>query len=412
MTPGASVPVGYVVKRYPRYSETFIVTEILAHEAAGLPIEIFSLRSPNDHHFQDTIARVRAPVHYLSSETGRASELWAFLRDACHEFPQLRTELQEAVEYEALDVYQAVLVAREVRQRGIHHIHAHFASVATTVARLAARFAGVPYSFTAHAKDIFHESVRADDLRRKLRDAAAVITVSEYNKEYLHQAFGGDSARVQRVYNGLDLERFRYDAPSVRPARIVSVGRLVEKKGFADLIDACAVLASRGGAFTCEIIGTGELEESLKEHARRLGLQARIEFLGARPQEEVIDRVKSAAVFVGPYVVADDGNREGLPTTILEAMALGTPCVSTDVSGLPEVLQDGSTGLMVPQHDPGALAEAIERLLADASLRLRLATRARGLIETQFEIRRNVACLREVFQAAARGGGAVASTVV
>jgi hypothetical protein len=200
--------IGYVLKRYPRYSETFIVTEILAHEAAGLQVEIFSLRPPEDTHFQDAIARVRAPVHYLSATDLKALDFWTALKQAGQVLPGLWAALEAAQGEDVYQVYQAVLLAHQVRLKGIGHLHAHFATSATSVARLAACFARVPYTFTAHAKDIFHESVRPDDLRRKLCDAAAVITVSDYNVAYLRQTYGPAAAQIQRIYNGLDLGRF------------------------------------------------------------------------------------------------------------------------------------------------------------------------------------------------------------
>src|SRR5687767_8157753 len=183
--------IGYVLKRYPRYSETFVVTEILAHEAAGLEIEIFSLRPPEDTHFQDVIARVRAPVNYLSADDGlKGADLWTAIEEASQSLPGLWVALETARGEDVRQVYQAVRLAHQVRLKCIDHLHAHFATSATTVARLAAHFADVPYTFTAHAKDIFHESVRPEDLCRKLEDAAAVVTVSDYNAEYLRQAYG------------------------------------------------------------------------------------------------------------------------------------------------------------------------------------------------------------------------------
>lgn len=396
--------VGYVLKRYPRYSETFIVNEILAHEAAGLEIEIFSLHPPNDSHFQDAIARVRAPVNYLMAEGLKALDFWTALEEASKVLPDLWNVLEAARGEEIHIVYQAVLLAREVHLKGIHHLHAHFATSATTVARLAAFFAGVPYTFTAHAKDIFHGSVNHDDMIRKLSDAAAVITVSDYNLEYLRNTYGSTLTRLQRIYNGLDFEQFSYEAPHDRPPRIISVGRLIEKKGFADLIEACATLTRRGCHFNCYIIGTGPLETDLRGQIERLGLQGRVELIGPRPQSEVIKYVQSAAVFAAPCVVGTDGNRDGLPTVLPEAMALGTPCVSTDVTGIPEVLNDGETGLLVPQHDPTALAAAMERLLADPALRVQLATRARRLIEAEFDIHHNSDHIRAIFQASAKVG--------
>ena len=392
--------VGYVVKRYPRYSETFIVAEISAHEAAGLEVEIFSLFPPNDTHFQDSIARVRAPVRYPPSHGVKAVDLWAALEDAAGTLPGMWGELEAARGEDALAVYQAAVIACEVRRRAIGHLHAHFASAAATVTRLAGRFAKVPYTFTAHAKDIFHQSVRPEDLRRKLADAAAVITVSDYNRDYLTRTYGSAAAHVHRVYNGLDLEEFRFESPAERPPRIAAVGRLVEKKGFMDLVEACAILRDRGLAFGCEIVGTGPLELALQAQVQQLGLQGRVQLLGPRPRSEVIEHMRGAALLAAPCVVGADGDRDGLPTVLLEAMALGTPCVSTDVTGIPELLQPSEAGLAVPEHDPPALAAALERLLADADLRVRLARHARRRVEAEFDIRRTAARVRGIFQEA------------
>jgi colanic acid/amylovoran biosynthesis glycosyltransferase len=388
--------VGYVLKRYPRYSETFVVNEILAHEAAGLGVEIFALRPTGDTHFQDTISRVRAPVNYLPSSGVKAGDLWAALEGAVSS-PNGWTALEAARGEDARDVYQAALLAREAPAKGVTHLHAHFSTVSTTVTRLAARFSGLPYTFTAHAKDIYHESVSPEDFGRKLEDAAGVVTVSDYNLRYLRERYGPRARRVRRVYNGMDLRRFPNRAPLRRPPRIVAVGRLVEKKGFGDLIEACVVLAARGRRFSCQIAGEGELEEDLRARIERSGLAGTVDLIGPRPQSEIAGLIQEAAAFVAPCVVGGDGNRDGLPTVLLEAMALGTPCVSTDVTGIPEVLRDEETGLMVPQHAPASLADAITRLIDDPALRVRLAERARRLIETDFDIDRNAALLREVF---------------
>jgi glycosyltransferase involved in cell wall biosynthesis len=305
--------------------------------------------------------------------------------------------LSEAQNEEVRNVYYAFHLARQARRLGLHHLHAHFASTATTVTRMAARFAGLSFSFTAHAKDIFHEEVREDDLRRKLTDASAVVTVSDFNRDHLLQTYGPAAARVRRIYNGLDLTQFPYREPSDRPPIIVAVGRLVEKKGFADLVAACALLATRRRLFTCQIIGGGDLTPSLQAQVERLGLGDQVQLLGPLPQSEVIRHVQRASVMAAPCVVGRDGNRDGLPTVLLEAMALGTPCVSTDVTGIPEVVRPDETGLLVSQRDPQGLADALERLLADAALRGALAARARRLIEAEFDICQNAAQLRSVF---------------
>ncbi|MDQ3687735.1 MAG: glycosyltransferase family 4 protein [Acidobacteriota bacterium] len=391
--------VGYVVKRYPRFSETFIVNEILAHERAGLEVEVFALYPPNDTHFQNAISKVRAPVTYLPSAV-KIVDFWAALEAAGAVLPGFWEQLEHARGDAARDVYQAASLAHLAHAREIQHLHAHFASMATSVARLAARFAGIPYTFTAHAKDIFHESVVPEDLRRKLEEAAGIVTVSEFNLQFLSENYGTAAGRVERIYNGLDLDGFPYQSPGERPPRIISVGRLVEKKGFGDLIEACAILAGRKVDFTCQIIGTGELESDLRRQIESARLQSHVELTGPRPQSEVIELVQSAAVFAAPCVIGTDGNRDGLPTVLLEAMALGTPCVSTDVTGIPEVLRDGETGLMTPQHDPATLADVLEGLLVNPALRVHLAQAARRLIEAEFDVHRNAACVREMFQRA------------
>jgi glycosyltransferase involved in cell wall biosynthesis len=389
--------VGYVVKRYPRYSETFIVNEILAHEEAGLEIEIFSLNFPYETHFQDIIARVRAPVNYLLTDSPKVSVFWETLNESSRLFHGFWNSLVEMRSEEAHDIYLALVLAREIYSKGITHLHAHFASKATTVARCAAKFSGLTYSFTAHAKDIFHESVIRDSLEQKLSDASAVVTVSDYNLEYLKKTYGVEANGVTRIYNGIDLEKFTYEAPYDRPPRVVAVGRLIEKKGFSDLVEASAILAKRGIRFDCQIIGTGPLEADLRAQIERLNLKETVKLMGPLPQDDVIKYIQSGSVVAAPCIIGSDGNRDGLPTVILEAMALGTPCVSTDITGIPEVLQNEETGLMVPQSDPLALAGEIEKLLSSPPLRVRLAAQARRLIEMEFDIKRNCETLRSVF---------------
>lgn len=405
-------PLGYVVKRYPRYSETFIVTEILAHEAAGVPIEIFALRPPCDTHFQDAIARVRAPVTYITSEGVRTAEFWAALRTAANRLPGVWRALDDVVHEDVRDVWQAAMLAEHVVARGIDHLHAHFATAPTSVARLAARMADITYSFTAHAKDIFGPEVRHDDLRRKLEGASAAITVSDYNLCHLKLTYGAAAARVTRVYNGLALDEFPFRSPDDRPPLVLSVGRLVEKKGLPDLIDACAILERAGRVFTCHIIGAGPLEQALREQIERSGLASTVTLLGPRPRPDVVHSLQRAAVFAAPCVVSPDGDRDGLPTVLLEAMAVGTPCVSTRVTGIPEIVRDESTGLLVAERNPAELAAALDRLLTDGALRVRLAREARTLIEGSFDARRSAERIREIVRADASRPTEIAEQVL
>jgi glycosyltransferase involved in cell wall biosynthesis len=388
------------------------VREILAHEQAGAEIEIFSLRPPDDGYFQDLIARVRGRVNYLympaegllpeplAGATLTAAHFWRALSEANALLPGFWAALDGMHQEEARNIYHAVQLAREVSRKNVHHLHAPFASDAATVTRLAARLAGVSFSFTARAKDIFHNNVRAEDLRSKLRDAAAVVTISDFHLDYLRNTYGVLAAHVRRIYNGLDLEEFPYKSPGDRPPVILAVGRLIEKKGFADLIDACHLLSARNCQFLCRIIGTGVLKADLIAQLENLGLQERVELVGPLPQKEVIGEMHQAMVLAAPCIVAADGDRDGLPNVIQEALALGTPVVTTDVTGIPEVIRDDETGLQVPQHDPAALAAALERLLKARELRIRLAEGGRRLIENEFDIRRTTERRRTLFRAA------------
>ncbi len=390
-----ALKVGYVVKRYPRFSETFIVSEILAHEKAGADVRIFALRPSFDTHFQNVIARVRAPVRYLTFDNLRATDYWQYVTAAAEEFPGAAQLLLPGAGETPVEICQGIALAREALAAGLHHLHAHFATSATTVTRIASRVSGIPYTFTAHAKDIFHREVDPTEFERKLRDAAACVTVSDFNCAFLQARHG--PAPVLRIYNGLNLRDFPYSAPISRPPVILGVGRLVEKKGFADLIDACAELEARGERFSCRIIGTGPLEADLQRRIDALGISHCVTLVGARPQEDVIGEMLDAAALAAPCIVAEDGDRDGLPTVVLEAMALGTPCVGTPVTGLKEVIADARTGLIVPERDPAALSFALSRLLNDAALRTRLAGAARRQIEADFDIEPNTARLRHVF---------------
>ena len=391
--------VAYVVKRYPRFSETFVVNELLAHEQAGLELELFSLRPPVDTHFQDLISRVRAPLTYLSSGNVKAMELWGEIQQAQRLFPDVVRRLGTVAEEDLLDAYCGLRLAVACLQRDVTHLHAHFASSAAAVARIASKLSGIPYSLTAHAKDIYHDSVSSNDLQRKMEESVVTFTVSDFNVRHLQQKFGATAAaKVTRLYNGMHLDQFPYHSPHDRDPRIIAVGRFVEKKGFADLIDACSILRAQGRPFCCQIVGSGELQAELEAKINALRLQGEVRLLGPQPQSVVKQLIANASVMAAPCILGSDGNRDGLPTVLLEAMALGTPCVATDVTGIPEVILDDQTGArLLPQHDPQALAQALQKLLADSELRVRLALAARDLLAREFDAGKNAAEQRRYF---------------
>lgn len=389
--------IAYILKMYPRFSQTFVVNELLAHQAAGRTMDIFSLRLPDDGRFHEAVSRVESPVHRIKRPSGRSAGFLATLDQALAQFPGAADVIGDNPGLLASDLEQAMLLALKVRRLGIDHLHAHFGTVGTTTARLAARMAGISYSFTAHAKDIFHESVDPEVLRSKLADAAAVVTVSDYNLRWLREHYGEAAARVVHIDNGLALDEFPFQDPAERAPLILAVGRLVEKKGFETLLRACATLRDRGQSFRCEIAGGGLLAGPLKRLLEALELEDVVTLLGPQPQTVIRHKLHEASVLAAPCVVAADQDRDGLPTILLEAMAMGTPCVSTPVTGIPEIVDHGNTGLMVPERDAEALADACERLLTDAPLRSRLAVAARQQVEERFDVERNAARLRQLF---------------
>lgn len=399
----APLRIGYVVKRYPRFSETFVVNEILAHERAGVPVQIFAVRRVNEPCFQSILGQVRSPVHYVPDSVPKAETLWAALREGARTLPEFWPTLESLAEDADLpDLLQAIHLAVAARNAGVTHFHAHFATVAATVARLAARLAHIDYSVTAHAKDIFHVAIDRRQLHQKLSEARAVVTVSDYNVAFLAREYGLGAPLLERIYNGLRLSEFPFRSPADRRRHIVAVGRLVEKKGLAVLVAACAIMRERGHSFTCDIIGDGPERETLTSAIAYHHLEDRVQLSGSLPRPEVVRALQRAAVSALPCIVADDGDRDGLPTVLIEAMALGTPCISTDVTGIPEVVCGGVTGLCVAQRDPAALADALTLLLDDGALRHRLATNARALVERDFDVDRNAARLRAHIAGASR----------
>ena len=411
-TPGTAAPagtarIGYVLKMYPRFSETFIVSEILAREAAGEQIVIFSLRPPTDARFHPELARVQAPVIHVgrASSPRRLWETWGETMARPALAAGMAEHLDELVAAGVDEAEQALAVARLALEHGVTHLHAHFASVATTVARLAGLVSGLPYSVTAHAKDIFHQDVDPEDLRRKLRDAHHAITISEYNLRHLRGCFGSeDTARLHLVRNGLELERFPYHLrggtaermPRGGPVRLIGVGRLVEKKGFDQLIDAVAALRHDGHDVRADIIGDGPLRADLEARIQQRDMGEHVQLWGPRTQEEVRAQLAEADLFVAPFVIAGDGNADGLPTVLLEAMACGIPCVAADVTAVGEVVIDGETGWLVPAGDTAALTAAIAEAIGPATDTAQRTDAARALVEAHYDSRLQAAALREL----------------
>lgn len=398
--------VGYVVKRYPRFSETFIVNEILAHERAGMKLDIFALGDVQEAFFQESISRVKAPVTRFNSRQYNAEYYHDLLRRSFPLLPELSGCFSDPGYNHVHEFAQAVMLAATVQERGIRHLHAHFATKATTVARLAAKLAGITYSFTAHAKDIYFDYPEDSAISLKLRDASRVITVSDYNCAWLQKKYGGNLASLERLYNGIDLQQYLCRDNLIGPenTEILAVGRLVVKKGFSTLIEALRLLYCRGMNFHCTLVGDGPLKETLRRQVEESGLSSVITLTGAQPQGYVKMVMHRATMLVAPCIISSDGDRDGLPTVLLEAMAQGLPVISTRVAGIPELVTDGHTGFCIDPEKPGVMADAIERMAGDAVLRKYLALNARKRIEDAFDIDRNTRRLREIFEDAIQAG--------
>jgi glycosyltransferase involved in cell wall biosynthesis len=397
--------LAYVLKRFPRISETFIAAELIELERLGERVTVFAISRPAEAFAHGFLDELEAEVVYLPYRpirqpirVGKAVG-GAIARDRSRWFRAAATGLRRPSLSAWRLVLQATVLRAEMLRAGIDHAHAHFATSAADLVHLCRQMGGPTYSVTAHAKDIYHEQVRPEDLRRKLGSALFVATVSEENKTYLNGVLNGYE-RVRVVPNSVDLRRLG-PAPErdPEPGLVVSVARLVEKKGLPDLVEACGILKARGVSVRLEIAGDGPLLEDLKSRAARAGLDAA--FHGAMPHEAVRALYERAFVFCLPCVVASTGDRDGLPTSVLEAMALGVPVVTTGVNGLGETVIDGMTGLTVPEHDPPALADALGRLLADAGLAARLAEAGRQHVERGFTLERSASILRSLFPTAA-----------
>lgn len=410
MTPGQNGPkVAYVLKRFPRLSETFILNEILELERRGVDVTVFAFLKPNDGKFHAQVAQLKARVRYFEELDVRrwhewVSAEWSMLSpDSDRIWEILRESLERGDSIRANEIWWGVWVAAQAKRLGIDHLHSHFGTMSSTVAWFASRVSGIPFSFTVHAKDIYAYDMSAHRLREKMHDAARVITVTHYNRDYLtEQAPELPADRVRVVYNGVDLQRFRPNPVQSRDdALILSVGRLIPKKGFDDLLEACALLARRGTRFRCVIVGDGPDEFALRQQCTVLGLKSRVEFVGALAQDDVLALMHQATVLALACKEGPDKNRDALPTVLLEAMAAGLPCVSTAFSGIPEIVESGVEGLLVPPGDPQAMGDALALVLEDPDMQARFAIAGRRKAETRFDLAHNADALVEVFETSA-----------
>jgi glycosyltransferase involved in cell wall biosynthesis len=390
--------VAYIMSRFPKLTETFILFEMLAMKKEGVQIEVYPLlREQTDvmhpealafveaAHFQPFFspAIARANLHFLLRKPRTyLGTLWTLLRKNWGSF-RFFTGI--------LGIFpKSVLFAYEMAAENIDHLHAHFASHPAAAGFIIHRLAGISYSFTAHGSDLHRDRHM---LREKVAESAFVAAISEYNKELIvSECQGKYTDKVKVIHCGVDTEVFRFRTEKTphekgeKPFMILCVGTLHEVKGQTFLIEACRKLHERGMDFQCHFVGDGPDKANLSELASQAGLSEKIIFHGRQKQERIAQLLQEADVLAAPSVPTKDGRREGIPVVLMEAMSSGVPVVASKLSGIPELVVDGRTGLLAPPGDVDALANALEHYYRDSALRKRLGFAGREKVLAEFDL--------------------------
>jgi colanic acid/amylovoran biosynthesis glycosyltransferase len=391
----------YVASRFPKVTETFVVNEWLAL-SERFQMEFAALRRTREAPVHPESRRAMARVRFLDAfhpQTVAAHAFWIARRPRAYLSVladvlrgSLRVSVPEAAKATVVFAEAAALARIAVRD-GVAHVHAHFANHPATTAWIVHRLTGIPFSFTAHANDLF---VGPALLERKAADARFVIAISEYNRRLLLDRC--PTARVEVVHCGVDPARY---APVPLEARdrdhVVCVASLSTKKGHVHLIDALALLAEDHPSIALDLVGDGPERDSIVGRARDRGVAHRVRLHGARPAEDVRAALAQARLFALPSVRLSSGRMEGVPVALMEAMASGLPVVASRLSGIPELVEDGVTGLLVAPGDPSALAAAMARVLEDDVLAAKLTRSARELVERSFSLAGEAQRLGDLF---------------
>ena len=411
----ASIPpparVGYLMSWYPAVTETFILHEMLELRRLGVDLEIFPLfgaaqdvRHPGAEALAERVRYHRG----LSLELAAAQLHWLARRPRAYLRSWVRALRGNARSPELLlkalvVVPRAALLARRMEERGIRHVHAHWATHPALAAFVVRELTGIGYSFTAHAHDLYLDRAM---LGEKIAAARFVVTISRFNRALVERVCGAAAAAKTLVVPcGVDPRLFRRRRPRAPGGllRIACVAGLRDYKGHRWLVDACALLGERGVPFHCVLAGDGPERGRLEARIAFLGLGTRVQLLGNQSQDRIREELDRCDVMVLPSVVTGRGMMDGIPVALMEAMATGLPVVSTRVSGIPELVEDGRTGLLAPEKDAAALADALERLFRDPALARRLAVQGRGHVLRNFNLVRNAARLRRLLDAAMEG---------
>lgn len=395
--------IAYIIGTYPDLTTTFIDREILEAQRLGLNMVLVAIRKSKRQGFRPAIQQLMQSVIYLlpvSVTRLVAAHLYYMLTSfraytgtliylLTRKHPDLKARAKTLLHFG-----EGILAAWLLRDKKIDHVHAHFADRAAVIAMIVSRMLGIPYSLTAHANDIYVAPVL---MREKIGNAKFATTCTAFNKAHIEKETG---QKIELIYHGLE---FAEVEPTTRSAEapeeplILSVGQLKEKKGFPFLIDACAILRDKGYRFRCEIVGDGPDREKLSDLIRDRKLGETITLCGALPNAEVMHKYSRAYVFALASIVAGDADRDGIPNVILEAMAHRLPIVSTKVSGIPEVVHDRSTGILVESRNAEQLASAIAYLLDNPIDAEVMGRTGAEFVSSDFDIRRNVGRLLELF---------------
>jgi colanic acid/amylovoran biosynthesis glycosyltransferase len=357
--------LAYVFERFPKFSQTFCYREIAELFRQGIRPAIFSLRVPDFGPETTWNRAIISTVHQLPEGDAFAR----LANEAATSLPKpMRRTLHEwRGKPDSLRLHQATYIGTRLQKLGVRHVHTHFAGMAARTAFWIKKFFGIDYSVTVHANDIFVPADFEIGLSEILSSASAVIAVSDFAANQLRRRFPENAARVHRIYNGIDCAQFM-PAQFESPPLILSIGRLISKKGFDALIDACALLRQHGHGFRCEIIGEGPLVGELQARIHRHDLREHVHLAGPKTQAEIAARLSKATVLALPCRIDPDGAMDNLPTVVMEAMASALPVVSTNIGGISEMVRNGETGLLVAQNNPAVAADALSRLISDIEL--------------------------------------------
>ena len=400
--------VAYIVSGFPMFSETFVLREAVEVQRLGHDVQVYAMKSLADTGYDPSAEKLVQNTQY-SPFFVSAALVWANLATAvrhpvkywgtllyvfAHGLATPKECLKALVTYPKTIYYGALMKAR-----GVAHIHAHFANIPTLAALIINRIWGIPYSFAAHAHDLFtHRSM----LREKLAGARFAVTCSEYNRTFVRPFCRAEDMDKFRVLHcGADVRRLQQVVRRPEPVLIGCVSRLSEQKGFKYLVEACALLRKRSVNFRCILAGEGPEQPALQVQAQALGVADVVELPGRVP--DVGEFLSRLSVLVLPCVQADDGSMDGLPTVLIEAMAARIPVISAAVSGIPELVRNGETGLLVPQRDPAALADVIEKMLKDPALAARLAEGGHRLACQQYDLEKSARGVADLFERSRTG---------